>query len=142
LVVGSDNERPLVANGRIVFFSRPELAAKSLLLDPSVAHLRMPLESVETLCDVAEALYLVNSQDNDPDGVILDCLLVFDDLVRAAKLHMPERYQSVLTEMAARLTERVPLRKIFSSESLRNHVEDAMLWCVGAITVKATMITE
>ena len=67
----------------------------------------------ETFCDVAEALYLVNSQDADPEGVILDCLLVFDDLVRATKLHMPDRYQGMLTELAARLTEGASLRKIF-----------------------------
>ena len=77
-----------------------------------------------------------------PDGVILDCLLVFDDLVRATKLHMPDRYQGILTELAARLTEGTPLHKIFTSPSLREHVEDALLWCVGAITVKARMLTQ
>ena len=50
--------------------------------------------------------------------------------MRASGLHMPERYQSVLTELAARLTERAALRKIFSSDSLRQHVEDALMWCM------------
>jgi hypothetical protein len=36
----------------------------------------------------------------------------------------------------------VQLRTIFSSSSLREHVEDALLWCVGAIAVKARMIDE
>jgi hypothetical protein len=67
---------------------------------------------------------------------------VFDDLVRATKLHMPDRYQGLLTELAARLTERMQLRDIFSSNSLREHVEDALLWCVGAIAMKARMIDE
>jgi hypothetical protein len=84
----------------------------------------------------------VNSQNTDPDGVILDCLLMLDDLVRATKLHMPERYQAILTELAARLTEGTELRKIFSKAQLREQVEDALLWCVGAVTVKARMITE
>ena len=76
LAVGSDNERPLTAEGRIVFFVRQELAAKALALDPSMARLGPPPEAIETFCDVAEALYRVNSQQADPDGVILDCLLV------------------------------------------------------------------
>jgi hypothetical protein len=86
-------------------------------------------------------LYRVNSQNADPEGVILDSLLVFDDLVRATKLHMPDRYQGILTELAARLTEGAQLRNIFTSNALREHVEDALLWCIGAVTVKARMIT-
>jgi hypothetical protein len=84
----------------------------------------------------------VNSQNADPDGVILECLLVFDDLVRTTKLHMPDRYQGLLTELAGRLTEGKQLREIFTSHSLREHVEDALLWCIGAIIVKTHMISE
>jgi hypothetical protein len=142
LAVGSDNERPLTSDGRVVFFVHPGLAARALALDPSMARLGPPPEGIETFCDVAEALYRVNSQHADPDGVILDCLLVFDDLVRATKLHMPDRYQGILTELAARLTEGAPLRTIFTNQSLREHVEDALLWCVGAVAVKARMLTQ
>ena len=142
LAVGGDNERPLTAHGRLLFFTHPKLGAKALTLDPDLAKLGPAPQDIETFCDVAEALHLINSQNADPDGVILDCLLVFDDLVRATKLHMPDRYQGLLTELTARLTERVQLRTIFSSSSLREHVEDALLWCVGAIAVKARMIDE
>jgi len=141
LAVGGENERPLTADGRILFFAHLGLAAKALLLDPSLARLGPPPQEIETFCDVAEALYRVNSQTSDPDGVILDCVLVFDDLVRATKLHMPDRYQGILTELAARLTEGTQLRNIFTNNALREHVEDALLWCIGAVTVKARMIT-
>jgi hypothetical protein len=142
LAVGGDNERPITADGRLLFFTHPELGEKALALDAELARLGPAPKEIETFCDVAEALHLVNSQDSDPDGVVLDCLLVFDDLVRATKLHMPDRYQGLLTELAARLTERAPLRDIFSSHSLREHVEDALLWCIGAVVVKARMISE
>jgi hypothetical protein len=142
LAVGGDNERPLIAEGRVLFFVRPDLSAKALALDPGMAQLGPPPGELETFCDLAEALYRVNSQNVDPDGVILDCLLVLDDLVRATQLHMPDRYQGILTELAARLTERTSLQRIFSSHSLREHVEDALLWCVGAVTVKARILTQ
>jgi hypothetical protein len=142
LAVGGDNERPIVAEERLVFFTRPELAPKALALDPSLAKLGPPPQQIETFCDVAEALHLVNSQNEDLDGVILDCLLIFDDLVRATHVHMPDRYQGLLTELAARLTERDSLRNIFTNYSLRQHVEDALLWCVGAIAVKSRMLSE
>ena len=67
---------------------------------------------------MAEALYLVNSQDADPHGTLLDCLLILDDLVRATRLHMPERYQALLTELTARLTEGKQLKQIFSNSAL------------------------
>jgi hypothetical protein len=142
LVVGGENERPLTADGRILFCTRPDLAAKALALDSTMAHLGPPPAEIETFCDVAEALHRVNSQNSDPEGVVLDCLLVFDDLVRATKLHMPDRYQGILTELAARLTEGVQLRNIFTSPWLREHVEDALLWCVGAVAVKARMVDQ
>src|SRR5271157_705930 len=141
LAVGGDNERPLTADGRIIFFVRPTLAHKALAMDESLAQLGTPPRDVETMCDVAQTLYLVNSQDEDPDGVVLDCLLIFDDLVRASGIGMPERYQGILTELAARLTEGQSLQKIFTSEALRHHVEDALLWCVGAVTMKARILT-
>lgn len=140
LSVGGDDERPLTADGHVLFFTHPQQAATALALDASLVSLGPPPQGMETFCDVAETLYRVNSQNADPDGVILDCLLVFDDLVRATKLHMPDRYQGILTELAARLTEGVQLGKIFSSHALREHVEDALLWCLGAVTVKARFV--
>jgi hypothetical protein len=141
LAVGGDNERPLTADGRIVFFTSPDLGKQALALDASMANLGPAPGEIETFCDVAEALHRVNSQNADPDGVVLDCLLVFDDLVRATQLHMPDRYQGILTELAARLTEGKQLRHIFTNSSLREHVEDALLWCVGAVTAKARIVT-
>jgi hypothetical protein len=141
LAVGGENERPLTADGRILFFTRPDLAASALAFDAGLARLGPAPEELETFCDVAEALYRVNSQNTDPDGAILDCLLVLDDLVRASKLHMPDPYQGILTDLAARLTEGAQLRSILTKPALREQVEDGLLWCVGAVTAKARMIT-
>ncbi|HUI84782.1 MAG TPA: hypothetical protein VL240_11185 [Candidatus Binatia bacterium] len=142
VAVGGDNERPLVADGHLLFFTRPELAARALALDRELAQLGPAPQQAETFCDIAEALHLVNSQDDDPDGVILDSLLMLDDLVRATKLHMPDHYQGLLTELAARLTERMKLQDIFRKHALREEAEDALLWCVGAIAVRSRMISE
>src|ERR1700685_135523 len=90
LAVGGENERPLVADGRVLFFSHPNLAEKARGLDTTFTKLGPPPNEIESFCDVAEALHLINSQNTDPDGVVLDCLLIFDDLVRATRLHMPD----------------------------------------------------
>ena len=142
LAVGGENERPIMSSDRLLFFTRPELGVKALALDTELAKLAPPPMEVETFCDVAEALHLVNSQALDSDAVVLDCLLMFDDLVRATRLHMPDRYQGLLTELTARLTEGKQLGNIFTSHFLREHVEDALLWCIGAIAAKSRMIAE
>ena len=141
LAVGGDNERPIRSDDRILFFARPELAGKALALDAELSRVGTPPQEMETFCDIAQTLHLVNSQDTDPEGVILECLLIFDDLVRATRLHMPDRYQGMLTELAARLTERDSLRNIFRNHALREHVEDALLWCIGAIAAKSRMVS-
>jgi len=142
LAVGGDNERPLTADGRILFFMRPENAARALAMDSELAKLGPAPQEVETFCDIAQTLHLVNSQEADPEGVILECLLIFDDLVRATRLHMPDHYQGLLTEVAARLTERASLRDIFRKNALREQVEDALLWCIGAIAAKSRIVAE
>src|SRR5690348_5140210 len=93
LAVGGDVERPPQADGRLLLFTRPQLASKALALDTALAKIGPAPQEMDTFCDVAQALHLVNSQDVDPEGVVLECLLVFDDLVRATRLHMPDRYQ-------------------------------------------------
>src|SRR4051794_38221835 len=101
LAVGGDDERPTIVDGRLLFFTRPALGSKALALDKTFAKLGPAPQEMDTFCDVAEALHLVNSAESDADGVVLECLLIFDDLVRATQLHMPDRYQGLLTELTA-----------------------------------------
>src|SRR6266581_4831553 len=102
---GGENERPITTVGdRVVFFARPDLAGDALAIgDPSMQALGTPPEELEMLCDVAQAMYLVNSEESDPDHVILDCLGALDDLVRATRLSMPPLYQQALSDLTEHL---------------------------------------
>lgn len=142
--LGGENERPITTVGdRVVFFSRPELAEEALAIgDPSMQVLGTPPQDLEMLCDIAQAMYLVNSEEADPERTILDCLGVLDDLVRATRLSMPPQYQQALSDFTEHL-----LRTPMYGEYLRDHgnrerLEDALLWCVGAATMKSKMVTE
>lgn len=141
---GGENERPITTVGnRVVLFTRPELSAKALEIgDPSMQALGEPPEDLDTLCDVAQALYLVNSEDADPDRTILDCLEVLDDLVRATRLNMPPIYQEALTEFVEHLTLTPMYGEYLREHGSRERLEDAFMWCVGAVTMKATMLSE
>jgi hypothetical protein len=141
---GGENERPITTVGdRIVFFSRPELASAALEIgDPSMQALGDPPEDLEMVCDLAQAMYLVNSQDSDPERIILDCLELLDDLVRATRLNMPPPYQQALSELMEHLVRTHVYGEYLRERGSREQLEDALLWCVGAITMKSTMIND
>ena len=142
--LGGDNERPITTVGeRVVFFPTPDLASNALEIgDPSMQELGEPPLELEMLCDVAQTMYLVNNEDEDPDRVILDCLEVLDDLVRATRLSVPPQYQEALSDLTEHLL-RTPLYGEFLREQgTRERLEDALLWCVGAVTMKAKMVME
>jgi hypothetical protein len=140
--LGGENERPITTVGdRVVFFSRPQLARRALEIgDPSMQALGEPPEELEMLCDVAHALYLLNSADADEDDVLRECLEIFDDLVRATRLSLPPLYQEALSQLMGVLVEKPEFGDHLRETGRRESLEDALLWCVGAVTMKTKMI--
>ena len=141
---GGDNERPITTVGdRVVLFTRPELADKALAIgDPSMQSLGEIPEDLDMLCDVAQTMYLVNSEESDTDKVIVDCIEILDDLVRATRLSMPPLYQQALADLMEHLQRTHMYGEYLRDHGSRERIEDALLWCVGAVTMKATMISE
>jgi len=139
-----------MANGRILLFSSPALAARALqLADKAIADgpqgtiatsLPMP-KQMDVLCDVAQSLFLVNSQSDDFDGVLLDCIACLDDLLRATELNVPATYIAIFNALTERLERNSEFGGFLAAQGIdRETVEDAILWCVGAIAVKSTWI--
>lgn len=141
---GGDNERPITTVGdRVVFFSRPELATQALEIgDPTMQALGAIPEDLDMVCDIAQAFYLVNSETEDPDRTIADCLEILDDLVRATRLNMPAMYQQALADLMEHLTRTAQYGEFLRDHLKREQIEDALLWCVGAVTMKSKMISE
>lgn len=139
-----------MANGRILLFSSPVLAARALQLDdkaiaggPQGAIATSPPmpKQMDVLCDVAQSLFLINSQTDDSDGVLLDCIACLDDLLRATELNIPANYIAVLNALAERLERNSEFGSFLAKQGIdRETVEDAIMWCVGAIAVKSTWI--
>jgi len=96
---------------------------------------------LELLCDVSEALHIANAQDEDADGLLFELIAVFDDLLRAVKLTVPTEYTAVLAAMAERLGETPEFASFLVESGLkREMLEDALMWCVGAVTVKSSWV--
>jgi hypothetical protein len=142
IAFGGEADRPLMEGDRIIFFTRPELAAQALDVGaPDMKRLGPVPTDPELICDVAHALYLVNSQELDEEAVIFSCLTVLDDLVRASRLNLPAEYMSVLSRLAEHMSGHSNLGEFLREHGIdRERIENAIIWCVGALTVKATVL--
>src|SRR5471030_2832622 len=101
-----DAERPITKGDRVLFFRRPGDALKALTAsDNGFRDVRPVPTELELLCDVSEALYVANAEQEDADGLLFELIAVFDDLVKAVKLNVPVEYTAVLGAVAERLGE-------------------------------------
>jgi hypothetical protein len=137
-----DNERPSTENGRVLFFVDPADAETALARsDAAMRALGEAPTQLEMLCDVADALHVANAAETDADGVLLDCIACLDDLVRAAEINAPAEYMGVLSALSERLMEDPNFGPWLIEQGVdRERVEDALMWCVGAVAVKSTWV--
>jgi hypothetical protein len=143
-LIGSEGEgeRPIMRGGRILFFHRAEDALKALTAsDNGFSDMRPVPTDLELLCDVSESLYIANQKNEDSDGMLFELIAVFDDLLRAVKLTVPAEYTSVLAAVAERLGESPEFASFLNKSGLsREKLEDALLWCTGAVAVKSSWV--
>ncbi|SRR6266404_880279 len=141
LVAGED-QRPVVVNEQLVFYTHADLlreavglAGLDLHIDPA----KPP--SPDVICDLAEALYLIESGDEDDSATIVNCLNVLFDLVVATKGTLPTSYRQKLFDFADHLTFNRSVSPFFGeSKELRSDIIDGVLWCVGWIMTHARIL--
>lgn len=136
------NERPITKGDRILFFRNPADALKALTAsDNGFRDVRPVPAELELLCDVSEALHIANAQNEDGDGFLFELIAVFDDLLRAVKLSVPAEYTAVLSALSERLGDTPEFANFLEESGLtRENLEDALMWCVGAVSVKSSWV--
>ncbi|MBD3885860.1 hypothetical protein IFO70_29550 [Phormidium tenue FACHB-886] len=144
LFICNDENQPIVVDEQIVFFSNPELASKALeLYGANVGQYNSIPKDVDLVCDLATMLYLITSEDTDPSAIIVNCLNTFDDLVKATELQVPNEYKKVLNAFADHLTFDQEFANFLTQQNIsRSVIIDGVLWCVGAILVKARILMD
>ncbi len=143
LIVYGEQEPPLVAGGQLVFFTRPELAINALqLCDINISELGKPPTQIDSICDIAETLYLLDAEDIDESGIMLNCLNALLNLVKVTLTPMPTEYKRVLYAFADYLNIQEEFASFLAEEDIqRSEIVNAILWCVGAITAKSRLLT-
>lgn len=143
LVIG-DDERPLLADGRIVLFTDPELATEALELADIDVHRLGPLPSeVCLVCDVAEALYLLDSQTVDPSATIINLLNTLFDMVKGVGEVMPPEFKKVLYPLADHLTFEREFGSFIDQEHItRSAATDGIYWCLGVMFAYSRVLVD
>ncbi|MBC7976015.1 MAG: hypothetical protein H7138_13670 [Myxococcales bacterium] len=136
-------DTPLMIDGRIVLFTDPARAPELIRQygGPWVAD---PMEvSKPTLwCDVAQALHHLSAGGMDSSASIVDAVNVLLDLVRASGTAIVDSRRRALYAIANYCTTSKDLTKYLEEEGDHSSRElvDAVLWCVGAVVVKARIV--
>jgi hypothetical protein len=142
LIYGQD-DRPIKLDNQIIFFQSPEQVYQVLnLCDDDIQKLDKSIEHVELVIDVAKMLHLINYENYDDTNTILDCLNILLDFIKSAKGNIPEQYRIAITTFADYLTFDQDIERFFLENSInRSSIVDAILWCVGAISVNSRLFT-
>jgi hypothetical protein len=133
-----DDQKPLLVKEQIVLANQPQLPREAnLSTDPVDSE---PWEP-DLICDLAEALYLIENGDCDDSAAILNCLNVLFDLVAATRGTLPQVYKKNLTNLADHLTFHKSLTAFFQeAKDRRSAMLDSVLWCIGWIMTHARII--
>jgi hypothetical protein len=137
-----ESERPITKGGRVLLFRRPPDGLKALMeSDNGFSDVRPVPTELELMCDISGALYVANAENEDAEGVLFELIAVLDDLLRAVKLNVPAEFTAVLSAVAERLAENPEFASLLEKRKLsREKLEDALMWCVGAVAVKSSWV--
>lgn len=142
LVLEGEKDRPLMADGKIVFFTDAKRAESILASYGSELFAdEVAVEEPFFKIDLACALYLVNTEGFDDGAYVLNTVNTLWDLVRAIPMKMPDYHKEAFKKYVAFGTLQRDLSVHFEgSASSIKQLMDAILWCVGAVVVFSKVI--
>jgi hypothetical protein len=143
LVLEGVDDRPLLLKDRILFFRDASQAEE--ILHAHGAHFTADKVDVAKpffWCDVAQTLHLLQSGGIDDDACVLGAINCLLDLVKATGIQVPAETKAGLHSIANYCTMSKDLTKYMEEEGdySSEPLTDAVLWCVGAVAVKSTVI--
>ena len=143
LIYEGEVDVPLMVDDRIVFFTDPGRAHDLIRnhAGPLVAD-HFDIEKPFFWCDVAQALHFLSVGGFDEGACVLGAVNVLLDLVNATQVKMDDRRRLALHSIANYCTFNKDLTKYLEEEGDYSSRElvDAVLWCVGAVVVKARIL--
>lgn len=141
-VVFGDDLQPVTKDGYIVVCD--ELKQIDRVLQSASTSLTFDDTSrteVCDVCDVAMALYLLESEETDEHRSVIDCINTLTDLVKGTGGILPAHLKSPLYRLADHMTFERTLGAFFrDSEYSREQAIEGIIWCVGWVLTHAHFV--
>lgn len=137
-----EKDIPIMDNDYLVFFKSVDLIDGAYnIFDNSIKSIFPPPSEIDLVCDVAEMLYVINHQDSDGSATIVNGLNIIFDLLKAIQVNLPAEYKNVLYRLADHMTFNREFGAYLSQNAItRESITNAILWGIGAITIKSRII--
>jgi hypothetical protein len=145
VLLGIQDDRPIISRGRVVFFTRLELAPLALEMDDdaTVRSLSLPELSVDEtyIYDLNEVYALIAREARDDSALLVQFLNVLLDLLAATRMELPPYYREALFKFANHMTIEREFASFLEHEGIsREQVRDGIFWCIGAIASRLTIL--
>jgi len=143
LIYEGESDVPLMVDGRIVFFTDPK-RAHELIERYGAALVADKIDVAKPFfwCDVAQALHFLSAGGIDTTASVVDAVNVLLGLVKACGTKLVDRRRRALYAIADYCTFNRDITKYLEEEGDYSSRElvDAVLWCVGAVVMKARIL--
>ena len=138
----NDGNRPLVHQGKIVFFKHAGAADRVLRLGDVAFRKYAPFKGELSIkYDVPEVLRLIRDGDRDAGGIIVTFLNELLDFLAASKDSPSEDARLLLAGLADHVTFHQDLDDYFGMRrGLRRETLDAILWAIGSVVASSAVI--
>lgn len=143
MTFGGDENQPIMVDGCILFFDEPELASAALeLVNTHMKRFGPPPDEIAAIYDISEMLQLIQTEDIDETATIVDCLNVFDDLLKAIKQPLPPDYKRMLYAVADHLTFHREFGTFLAEHQIdRVELRKAVEWCLETIFSRSKLLS-
>ena len=127
-------EIPLLLNGDILIAHRLENLPKVVELSGNKLPLIMPEKDDIYLVDLIHSVYLVENEDKDTTGTLLNALNALFDVLKVTSYAIPEIYADDLRLFANHVTFYQEYGDFLSkNQGRRERIRDGIVWMSGVI---------
>ena len=146
LYVMNDVDRPILNNGKIIFFSEPELSQAAL--KKSTENVSTKVFQFHSLtpaleCDLDNIFSLILYGDVDISANILNFLNMILDFIRYLEIPLPSSHKKNLYNFADHLTFESNFENFLCEKSIsRFKILESIYWCIGAIVSNSMILVE
>ena len=140
IIFAGDTDLPLTTDGYIVFFSHLDCLIKAIDLQRPDISKQIDISDLYDF-NIAQMLYLLQSEQLDCSNIIVDTLNIILELVKASGFSLPIESKKVLFRVADFFTFNQNIAELFAEDDInRREAINAVLWCIGAIASKSKFL--